>query len=118
MTTETTLYRLELTATATALRGAALKWAAIAPEKRNAVADPLRGFLPETKRPTDLQLEAVYEITGKTEIQRLERGGNFTPATESAWCRAMLKRWAVQNSLTARGWFQHGQDREGVMLNG
>lgn len=114
----TTLYRLELTATANSLRAAALAWAAMDSRVRTPENDPLKEVLPATKVPTDMQLEAIYEITGKTEAQRKARDVPFTPDTESAWARSMLKRWAVRRSLLAVGWFQHGADREGVTLNG
>lgn len=110
-----TLHQLELNATAETLRGAAFKWAAMNEQTRTFENDPLRDYLPETKMPTDLQFEAVYEITEQTEAGRRDRDGPFTPATESAWCRSMLKRWAVKKHMTTHGWFQHGADREGTM---
>lgn len=109
------LHDMEYEAIRNTLSGAAFYWAAMDEHDRTPDNDPLRTYLPETKMPTALQFEAVYQLTGKTEADRRDRDTPFfTPETESAWCRSMLKRWVVQQHKTSKGWFHHGTDREGL----
>lgn len=62
--------------------------------------DPLTAAFPGN-RVTPEQMEAVYEITGRTEQDRLHRAGSakwglkLTDETEAAWCRCQLRRWAM-----------------------
>lgn len=104
----------ELEATVKTLRHATNIWADLDKDHMTVENDPLRKFLPEHRMPTALQFEAVYRITGKTELDRRNRKDfEFTPATESAWCRSVLKRWVSEEIKKERGWFHHGRDREG-----
>lgn len=64
-------------------------------------------LFPENVFPTQDQFNAVYHVTGKTERDRLGRinvqGAAPSAATESAWCRYQLRRWAMKDRVTVGG---------------
>lgn len=62
----------------------------------------LAALLPENVMPSADQFAAVYAITGRTEADRNARSDHYrNAATESAWARMELRRWAIRNpSLT------------------
>lgn len=83
-------------------REAALEAATRAPESR--AARKLDTLFPEEAMPTQDQFNAVYNVTGKTERERLGRvaaGRTPSAATESAWCRYQLRRWAMKELVSA-----------------
>ena len=60
-------------------------------------------LFPEDLMPTPEQFQAVYNVTGQTERGRLARiaqGRIASGATESAWCRYHLRRWALKDLVT------------------
>lgn len=59
---------------------------------------PLQQLLPGAFMPTPSQLAIVHSIAGTSEVDRVDERPNFRKSaqTESAWCRAMLKRWAAR----------------------
>lgn len=62
---------------------------------------PVAALIPQEVMPTPETLAAVYELTGTTEAQRLDRAvGKFRTngTTESGWARMMLRRWAIKNA--------------------
>lgn len=65
---------------------------------------PLAVILPLDVMPSPDLLALVYAVTGKTEAQRVLRhflgGVDATGATESAWARVELRRWAICNPHT------------------
>jgi hypothetical protein len=83
-------------------REAAREAATRAPESRK--PRQLDQLFPENVFPTAEQFQAVYNVTGKTERERLGRitvkGASPSAATESAWCRYQLRRWALKSLVT------------------
>jgi len=66
----------------------------------------LAGVLDPRLMPTAREFAAVYLATGTTEYDRKSRWDTrsaFAPnaATESAWCRSMLKRSAMREQVAA-----------------
>lgn len=83
-------------------RAAAREAATRAPGSR--APRKLDELFPENVFPTAEQLQAVYNVTGRTERERLGRitvqGASPSAATESAWCRYQLRRWALKELVT------------------
>lgn len=63
---------------------------------------PLTALLPLNVMPSPDQFDAVYAITGRTEEDRNARSALYrSAATESAWARMELRRWAIRKPLSS-----------------